>query len=41
MMRGEQFAAIEFYGGAASAPVPYNKTGSSCGVMLLWTREGD
>jgi hypothetical protein len=34
-----QFAAVEFYSGAARTPVEYNKTGSSCGVLLLWTRE--
>jgi hypothetical protein len=34
-----QFAAVEFYSGGARIPVQYNKTGSSCGVLLLWTRE--
>lgn len=34
-----QFAAIEFYSGGARIPAQYNKTGSSCGVLLLWTRE--
>jgi hypothetical protein len=35
----DQFAGIEFYAGGASIPIQYNKTGSSCGVLLLWTRE--
>ena len=34
-----QFAGVEFYPGGAAIPVQYNKTGSSCGVLLLWTRE--
>jgi hypothetical protein len=38
-LRVDQFAAVEFYAGGARTPVQYNKTGSSCGVLLLWTRE--
>ena len=38
-MRVDQFAAVEYYAGGARTPVEYNKTGSSCGVLLLWTRE--
>ena len=38
-MRVDEYAGIEFYGGGATIPVQYNKTGSSCGVLLLWTRE--
>jgi len=34
-----QFAGIEFYSGGATIPVQYNKVGSSCGVLLFWTRE--
>lgn len=34
-----EFAAVEFYSGGATIPVQYNLTGSSCGVILLWTRE--
>ncbi len=34
-----QYAAVEFYSGGARIPAQYNKTGSSCGVLLLWTRE--
>ena len=37
-LRVEEFAGIEFYAGGASVPVQYNKTGSSCGVLLLWSR---
>ena len=33
------FAALEFYSGGATIPVQYNRTGASCGVILLWTRE--
>ncbi|HEY4219326.1 MAG TPA: hypothetical protein VGM67_19415 [Gemmatimonadaceae bacterium] len=32
-----EYAAVEFYS-AASAPVQFNATGSSCGVLLLWRR---
>jgi hypothetical protein len=38
-MRVDQFAAVEFYAGAAQTPMQYAKTGSNCGAMLLWTRE--
>jgi hypothetical protein len=38
-MQAMQYAAVEFYSGAARIPAQYNKTGSSCGVLLLWTRE--
>jgi len=38
-MRVDQFAGVEFYPGGATIPSQYNKTGSSCGVLLLWTRE--
>ena len=34
-----EFAAVEYYAGGATIPVQYNRTGSSCGVMLFWTRE--
>jgi len=32
-------AGIEYYPGAASVPVQYNKTGSNCGVLLFWSRD--
>jgi hypothetical protein len=38
-MRVDQFAGVEYYPGGASVPPQYNRTGSSCGTMLLWTRE--
>jgi hypothetical protein len=38
-MNVAEFAALEFYSGGATIPIQYNRTGSSCGVMLLWTRE--
>jgi hypothetical protein len=33
------FAGIEYYSGGSTIPPQYNTTDSSCGVMLLWTRE--
>jgi Carboxypeptidase regulatory-like domain/TonB-dependent Receptor Plug Domain len=32
--------AVEFYSGPAQVPAQYNKTGSVCGVLLIWTRVG-
>jgi hypothetical protein len=32
-------AGVEFYATSAVAPVQYNRTGSGCGVLLIWTRE--
>lgn len=29
---------IEFYPGGASAPAEFNRTGSGCGILLLWSR---
>jgi hypothetical protein len=37
-LRVDEFAAMEHYAGA-SIPTQYNKTGSMCGVLLLWRRE--
>lgn len=31
-------AAIEFYGGPAQMPALYNRTGSACGALLIWTK---
>lgn len=31
-------AAVELFVGPAEAPTQYNKTGSLCGVMLIWTK---
>jgi len=33
-----QVSAIEFYGGAAQMPAQYNRTGSACGALLIWTK---
>ena len=33
------FAGVEFYAGAASVPVRFNRTSAGCGVLVLWTRE--
>jgi hypothetical protein len=38
-LRADQFAGVEWYAGAASIPAQYNKTGSTCGVLLFWTRD--
>jgi hypothetical protein len=31
-------SAIEFYSGAAQMPAQYNRTGSACGALLIWTK---
>ena len=31
-------AAMEFYAGAAQMPAQYNRTGSACGALLIWTK---
>lgn len=31
-------SAIEFYSGPSQTPAQYNKTGSVCGVLLIWTK---
>lgn len=36
----EQIEAIEVYRGAAEIPVEYRRTGSLCGVVLIWTKTG-
>ncbi len=33
-------AGVEIYNSAARVPARFNRTASSCGVMLLWTRAG-
>jgi len=33
------YAGVELYLGGASIPIQYNKTGSSCGVLLFWLRD--
>ncbi|HEY5219342.1 MAG TPA: carboxypeptidase-like regulatory domain-containing protein [Gemmatimonadaceae bacterium] len=38
-LNADDFAGAEYYPGGASVPAEYNATGSSCGVLLLWTRE--
>lgn len=38
-LRVNEFGAIEFYAGGATIPAQYNRTGSSCGVLLFWSRE--
>jgi hypothetical protein len=34
-----EFAGIEIYTGPSTVPAQYNKTGSACGVALLWSRD--
>jgi hypothetical protein len=34
-----EYAAVEYYAGPATIPPEYNKTGSSCGVLLFWMRD--
>ena len=34
----EHIAGIELYSSAAQVPAKYNRTGASCGVVLIWTR---
>jgi len=34
-----EFAGVEYYTGPATIPIEYNKTGSSCGVLLFWLRD--
>lgn len=34
----EDFEAIDVYRGPAETPAQYNATGSSCGVVLMWTK---
>lgn len=34
-----EFSGAEYYGGGATVPPEFNATGTSCGVLLLWTRE--
>jgi len=33
-----EIEAVEYYAGGASIPSKYNRTGSACGVLLIWTR---
>jgi hypothetical protein len=34
-----EYSGVEFYTGPATIPIEYNKTGSSCGVLLFWMRD--
>jgi len=38
-MRVDEYAGVEYYPGGSTIPLQYNRTGSSCGVLLFWTRE--
>ena len=37
--RVADLGAIEIYTRAAQAPIQYTRTGSTCGVIILWSRE--
>jgi Carboxypeptidase regulatory-like domain len=39
LLPASEFSGAEYYSGAASMPPQFNQTGSSCGTLLLWTRE--
>jgi hypothetical protein len=38
-MQVNEYAGVEYYAGGSTIPTQYNMTGSSCGVLLFWTRE--
>jgi hypothetical protein len=31
-------AAMEFYNGPSQVPPEFNRTGSACGVIVIWTK---
>jgi hypothetical protein len=34
-----EIAAVEYYANTATAPPEFNRTASSCGALVLWSRE--
>lgn len=38
-MMTSDFGAAEYFSSAAETPAEYEKTGSGCGVLLLWTKD--
>jgi hypothetical protein len=34
----QSIEAMEFYAGAAQTPMKYSRSGSGCGVLVIWTR---
>ncbi len=36
-----EFQAIEVYRGPSELPIELNRTGSACGMLVLWTRTGE
>ena len=36
----QMLEAIEFYASGSYVPAEYNRQGSTCGVLLFWTRRG-
>jgi hypothetical protein len=39
-MLASDYAGAEYYVSAAETPAEYNATGSGCGTLVLWTRDG-
>lgn len=37
-LASREIIGVEYYAGGASIPPHYNRTGSACGVLLIWTR---
>lgn len=37
-LRTDDVEAVEYYAGGASIPAEFNRTGSACGVLVIWTR---
>jgi hypothetical protein len=36
----KDLAGIEYYHGPATAPLQFGKMGSTCGLLLIWTKDG-
>ncbi len=37
-LSADDFAAVEYYAGGATAPAQFNTTQANCGILLLWRR---
>jgi hypothetical protein len=38
-MRVSDYSGVEYYASPAEAPAQYTRTGTGCGIVLLWTRQ--
>lgn len=38
LLSAHEIEGVEYYQGGASIPAKYNRTGSACSVLLIWTR---